>query len=416
MKNHSFQLTGKSSGIFLMSCLLISLMQCTNRSSQPDVMFSGGSAGTEPLFVIPEGVETRWASAENFKGEKGLGGQTNAGRKGSPCINSFRNGEMKVLAEAVNTSGMVRRIWVTISDGSPAMLRGLRLDIYWDGTDKPAVSAPVGDFFCQGLGHLTTFQSALFASPEGRSFNCYIPMPFRSGMKIVVTNESGKDLGAFFYDVDYTIGNKYPANVLYFHAYYRRENPTTLQKDYEILPKVEGRGRYLGCNIGVIANQELYYKSWWGEGEVKVYLDGDKEYPTLSGTGTEDYIGTGWGEGHYFNLYQGCTLADSVKYHYCFYRLHVPDPVYFHKDARVIIQQLGWWGPDIRRDPHKTGTPILHAGKDLTPFKFSPDGSTKENALFERQDDWSSCVWFYLDKPVNNLPPIDPAEKRIAGL
>ena len=287
-----------------------------------------------------------------------------------------------MLAEAYHTSGIIRRIWITISDRSPEMLRGLKLEMYWDGASQPAVSSPIGDFFCQGLGTMTTFQSALFASPEGRSFNCYIPMPFLTGMKITATNESGKDLDAFFYDVDYTLGDKLPGNLLYFHAYFHRENPTTLQKDYEILPKVEGRGRYLGCNIGVIADLAKYKKNWWGEGEVKAYLDGDESYPTLCGTGTEDYIGTGWGEGHFDNLYQGCTLADEEKFHYCFYRLHIPDPVYFQQDARVTIQQIGWG----------------------------------DKGLFERQDDWSSCVWFYLDKPSDHLPPIDPPEKRIAGL
>ncbi len=409
--NTQIQLFKKLAGLLLFIASLAVFVQCTNSTG------TGNSySGEDPLFVIPDGVESRWASAENFKGERGQGGRSNAGRKGSPCITNFKNGEKKVLAEAVNTGGMVRRIWVTINDRSPQMLRGLLLEFFWDGADKPAVSAPIGDFFSQGLGQMVTFQSALFASPEGRSFNCYIPMPFRTGMKIVVTNESGKDLSAFFYDVDYTVGNKYPGNVLYFHSYFRRENPTVMQKDYEILPKVSGKGRYLGCNIGVIANQDLYYKTWWGEGEVKVYLDGDTEYPTLCGTGTEDYIGTGWGQGQYANLYQGCHLASHEKFQYCFYRLHVPDPVYFRQDARVTIQQIGWWGGDVKREDRNADKPILRAGKELTPFEFAADDTPKDGGLFERQDDWSSCVWFYLDKPVNDLPPIASAEARISGL
>jgi hypothetical protein len=296
------------------------------------------------------------------------------------------------------------------------MLRGLRLDMYWDGVEKPAVSSPIGDFFSQGLGRMSTFQSALFSNPEGRSFNCCIPMPFRKGMKITITNESGKDLAMFFYDVDYTLGDRLSGNDMYFHAYFHRENPTTMQKDYEILPKVEGKGRYLGCNVGVIANQDLYYKTWWGEGEVKVYLDGDTDFPTLNGTGTEDYIGTGWGQGQYAQLYQGCPVADHEKFQYCFYRLHIPDPVYFHRDARVTIQQIGYWGEGTKRDPNKSDTPILIAGKELTPFEFAPDGSTENQGLFEREDDWSSCVWFYLDTPENNLPPLVSAEVRMAGL
>ena len=207
-------------------------------------------------------------------------------------------------------------------------------------------------------------------------------MPFLTGMKITITNESGKTENAFFYDIDYTTGDRLPSGILYLHAYFHRENPTTLVKDFEILPEVHGKGRYLGCNIGVIADMEKYGKKWWGEGEVKVYMDGDKQFPTLCGTGTEDYIGTGWGQGQFNNLYQGCILADGDNYHYCFYRLHIPDPVYFHSDARVTIQQIGYG----------------------------------DNGLFERQDDWSSCVWFYLDKPTDDLPALAPAAERTAGL
>jgi hypothetical protein len=368
----------------------------------------------DPLFVVPEGVESRWASAENPKGERGAGGQANDGRKGKACY-PFKAGETLTLAEAHGTSGMVRRIWVTINDRSPEMLRGIRLDMFWDEATKPAVSAPIGDFFSQGLGKMATFQSALFASPEGRSFNCYIPMPFRTGMKIQVTNESGKDLAMFFYDVDYTVGDKLGDNVLYFHAHWRRENPTTMQKDFEILPKVAGHGRYLGCNIGAKADKSLYSESWWGEGEVKVYLDGDEQFPTLCGTGTEDYIGTGWGQGQYANLYQGCQLADKAGMQYCFYRLHVPDAIYFHKDCRVTIQQIGCWGPGNREDLHKAGKPVYLAGKGRVPADLSP-GAASEYGLFERQDDWSACAWFYLDKPTNSLSPLAPVAERVAGL
>lgn len=371
---------------------------------------------TESLFVVPDGVESRWASAENPEGGRGVGGQANAGRKGSANY-PFPAGKTLTLAEHHGTSGIVRRMWVTISDRSPEMLRGIRLEMFWDNAAEPAVSVPLGDFFSQGLGRMATFQSALFSSPEGRSFNCCIPMPFRTGMKIQVTNESGKDLSMFFYDVNYTIGDKLGDDVMYFHSTWRRENPTTMQRDFEILPKVSGKGRYLGCNIGVIANTELYFKSWWGEGEVKVYLDGDDKYPTLCGTGTEDYIGTGWGQGQYDTLYQGCHVADAEKFHYCFYRLHVPDPVYFHQDCRVTIQQIGCWGPGVREEMHKAGRPIYKAGPGLVAVDLSPNSKEAgPYGLFERHDDWSACAWFYLDKPVNTLPPLAPVAERVAGL
>ena len=363
----------------------------------------------QPLYTIPDGVETRWASPENPAGERGKGGTVNAGRKGRP-MTPLKAGESLTLTEVRGSSGMVRRIWGTIDDRSPAMLRGLKIEMFWDEASTPAVSAPWGDFFGLGLGQMVTFQSAPFTSPEGRSFVCYLPMPFRTGMKIAVTNESGKDLAMLFYDVDYTLGDKHGEGVLYFHAHYRRENPTRLQQDYELLPRVTGKGRFLGVNLGVIADKRRYGSSWWGEGEVKVYLDGDRELPTLNGTGTEDYIGTGWGQGQYANPYQGCHYANHDQMRYCFYRFHIPDPVYFRKDIRVTIQQIGWAGKEQFGDIYLSSDKVYQAGPGLVEKeKFTP-------GLFERQDDWSSCAYFYLDRPENGLPRIDPPEVRMKGL
>jgi hypothetical protein len=367
------------------------------------------------LYVMPTGIQTRWASAENWKGEKGVGGQMNAGRKGSPAF-ALKAGDSKVLAEVQGQSGMVRRIWTTISERDSKMLRSLRLDMYWDGAETPAVSAPMGDFYCQPLGRMTTFQNALFSNPEGRSFNCCIPMPFKTGMKIVVTNEGDQDVRMFFYDVNYTLGDQHGEDMLYFHAHWRRENPTTMQKDFELLPRVEGKGRFLGVNIGVAADTEQWYKSWWGEGEVKAYLDGDREFPTLCGTGTEDYIGTAWGQGQYHNLYQGCHIADGQKFEYGFYRLHIPDPVFFYEDIRVTIQQIGCWGPDTKKLMHESGREFYAAGPGLKPVDLSPEGPTGPYGLFERTDDWSSCAYFYLDTPTNDLPPLAPVAERVADL
>jgi hypothetical protein len=299
---------------------------------------------------------------------------------------------------------------MTFPDRSPRALRGLRLDMYWDGAKTPAVSAPVGDFFGVGLGQTATFQSALFSNPEGRSFNCYVPMPFRTAMKIVLTNESSADLNDLFYDVDYTLGDRHGAGVLYFHAHFRRENPTRVQQDYEILPRVEGRGRYLGTNVGVIVNQEQYFNTWWGEGEIKIYLDGDRELPTLVGTGTEDYIGTAWGQGQFANLYQGSPVADERAMRWCFYRYHVPDPVYFQRDVRVTMQQIGYLADHSRGGLIRAGRKLYSAGPGLVEKDLKTDGK------FERSDDWSSCAYFYLDRPENNLPPLAPVAKRVEGL
>jgi len=367
-----------------------------------------------PLYVMPEGVQTRWASPENPTAEKGKAGQANAGRKGRASIPIKAGGKL-VLAEAKGLSGTVRRIWATLSDRTAQMLRGLRLDCYWDGAKKPAVSAPFGDFFGTGLGRMAKFQSALFASPEGRSFNCFAPMPFRTGMKIVVTNEGAADLGALYYDVDYTVGDRHVENALYLHAHWRRENPTVLKRDFEILPRVEGAGRFLGANLGVIADQQLYFKSWWGEGEVKVFVDGDRRLPTLCGTGTEDYIGTGYGQGFYAHLYEGCHVADHDRMQYCFYRYHVPDPVYFRRDCRVTIQQIGYYVREQRALWRDAGRTIYQAGPGRKRLDLSPR-SPRIKGLYERQDDWSSCAYFYLNSPANDLPALAPAAERTAGL
>jgi hypothetical protein len=133
-------------------------------------------AWAQVLYVVPEGVETRWASPENPAGERGRGASANGGRKGS-AFWPLKAGEQRTLAEVKNRSGMVRRIWMTLNDRSPGMLRGLRLEMCWDGATQPAVRAPLGDFFGVRLGSVVPFQSALFSSPEGRSFYASIPMP-----------------------------------------------------------------------------------------------------------------------------------------------------------------------------------------------------------------------------------------------
>ncbi|HZI17279.1 MAG TPA: glycoside hydrolase family 172 protein [Pyrinomonadaceae bacterium] len=366
-------------------------------------------APAQSLYELPDAVETRWASPENPSGAKGAGGRAGGGRKGSPTI-AVRAGASAVLAEARNTPGTVRRIWMTIPDRGPRMLRGLRLDMYWDGAARPAVSAPLGDFFGVGLGRMATFESALFSNPEGRSFNSVVPMPFRTGMRIVLTNESGADLPELFYDINYTLGDRHPPNMLYFHAHWRRENPTRLQEDYEILPRVEGRGRYLGTNIGVTTDRRVYSNTWWGEGEIKIYLDGDRELPTLVGTGTEDYVGTAWGQGQYANLYQGSPIADEGAGQWAFYRYHLPDPVYFRRDLRVTMQQIGYLADHSRGALVREGRTLYRAGPGRVEFDITKDGK------FERADDWSSCAYFYLDRPENNLPPLAPAAQRFGGL
>lgn len=368
---------------------------------------------SDHLFSLHTGIQTRWASMENPDGAPGCGGQAQSGRKGAPAC-ALAPGETLVMAHATGM-GTVRRLWMTICDRTPAMLRGIVLRMYWDGMEKPAVEAPLGDFFCQPLGQTAVFENAWFDNPEGRSFNCRIPMPFRTGFKITATNESPRMQGSFFYDVNYTVGQDHDPDTGYFHAHYRRENPTRLRQDFAILPRVRGRGRFLGCSLGVIANTARWSKHWWGEGEVKMYLDGDRDYPTLCGTGTEDYIGTGWGQGRFSSQWHGCPIADEEELCYGFYRLHGPDPIYFQREVRVTIQQIGWYDRNSMQECMRANdiAEIVPAGDGTQ--RMTPE-TLGESGIFEREDDWCATTYFYLDSPVSNLPPIENYAARIAGL
>jgi len=367
------------------------------------------------LFIGPANdVETRWASPENPRGLRGAAGTANGGRKGRPNV-PVAAGRACVLAEEVpGVSGTIRRIWLTIPDRSALMLRGVRLDFYWDGAESPAVSAPLGDFFGVGLGRVAAFECALFGVVGSGGFCATLPMPFRNGMRLVLTNETDRDISMLFYDVNYTVGDGHCDDVLYLHAHFRRENPTTLRSDYELLPRVAGRGRFLGVNVGVLANREGYGRTWWGEGEVKMYLDGDEELPTLCGTGTEDYVGAAWGLGEFTQVHQGCTVADDEAGAYCFYRYHVPDPIWFRRDIRVTIQQIGHAFGDRLAQLLGEKSPIYGAGVENK--ALVADGAAPGGALFERSDDWSSVAYFYLDGTMNCLPPLPPLAERIGGL
>ena len=388
------------------SSKLVSLKRLNQRAFACSVLLIlAATAKGQSLYQIPAGVSTRWASPENRQARVGQGGQANGGRKGSAFV-PLKANEQLVLAESHGVSGTVRRIWLTISDRSPAMLRGLKIEMFWDGSKRPAVSAPVGDFFAFGTGHMAAFQSALLSSPEGKSFDCIIPMPFKTGMKIVITNESAKDLQLLFYDVDYTLGDKHGENDLYFHAHFFHQSPTELKHDFEVLPETRGKGRFLGASFGVRTNQKLYGNSWWGEGEVKMYLDGDQALPTLVGTGTEDYAGSGWGLGQFSSLYQGAPYVDQDKGLFSFYRFHIPDPIYFQNRIKVTIQQIGFVMDD-GSVLFKSGKPVYRAGPNLDEMK------SDERGLFERQDDWAAVAYFYLDRAEDALPEIEPPQKRM---
>lgn len=378
------------------------------------------TAMSQSLYEMPENTQSRLSSFENLNGVKGNGGKTNRGAKGN-AFEWIQPGETKTLLD-VNGPGIIQRVWMTI-DQNPVKLRSLRLQLFWEGENKPAVDVPMGDFFGYNLGKPVAFQSVFFSSAEGRSFNCYIPMPFRRKAKMLLINES-KQVVKLYYDVDFIL-QQVPASALYFHAYWTRQMAGTIGADFEALPKVSGKGRFLGMSVGLNTDSS-YGKSWWGEGEIKMYIDGDTNYPTINGTGAEDYIGSAWGLGVFTNQYQGCTIANDSTRQFSFYRWHVPDAVYFNKDIRVTLQQIGGWGKDEVKELYKKGVnlrPVSIDGSVFTRLLDRKDSLSITDEKFPggwvnfyRADDYASVSYFYLDKPYSGLSSLPAVDKRIKGV
>ena len=402
----------------LLFLLLIPAITGCGSKDQPSA--SSDNMLPSNMFEYTDNIEPRWVSFENIKGEKGRGGMENNGAKGHAC-DSIRAGSTKTLLNMAGP-GIINRMWVTISDRSPVMLRSLVLKIYWDNEEKPAVSVPFGDFFGIGLGKTAVFENGLFANPEGRSFNCFIQMPFKTAARVELVNESDVDLPMVFFDIDLQLLKNWDENFLYFHSYWHRDTATVLTQDFEIMPQVSGKGRFLGSNISINANPD-YRDCWWGEGEVKIYLDGDKEFPTLIGSGTEDYIGTAWGQGQFFTKTTGCLVADSKNLQWAFYRYHISDPVYFKSGCKVSIQQIGGNNKDIVIGLQKEKVDMIpvtihQAPRMIQIYKKDSSVNLEDASLpnawtnFYRSDDLAAASYFYLDSPKNNLPELQSKEIR----
>jgi len=370
--------------IFIVMLMVMLSLNLNVASAQTTVGNVSAISSTADLPVIPDGVVSRAITWENRTGAPGAGGKARDGRKGSPCINNVKPGQTVTLMD-VDGCGVIRHIWVTPRDRSPMALRNLIIRMYWDNSPVPSVEVPFGDFFGTAhgrTGHLVSYYTTMTL---GKGFNCYFPMPFATHAKITVQNdmpEGSKALGALFFQIDYELRDKLPPNTGRFHAQFRRENPTVQKRDFVVLDNVEGPGMFIGCVIGVRAMRG----SWWGEGEMKFYMDGDTDYPTICGTGTEDYFCAAWGMGLYQTPYHGCTLNQTNEQFkhplVSMYRWHVADPVYFRKSFKATIQQIGW-------------------GK---------------GGLFERSDDWCSTAFWYQLKPVKQMPPFPDRAGRSADI
>ena len=331
---------------------------------------------------------TRSISPENLSGQSGMGARVpleegsarNAARdlgtgwKVNPYL-VLAPGSVTTIAE-MDGPGSIQHIWMTPGTGE---WRNLILRFYWDNSEVPAVECPLGDFFACGWGKYAQVTSLAVCVNPGCAFNCYWTMPFRTHCKITVENRVEKDV-PLYYQVTYELG-EVPADAAYFHAQFRRTNPLPYKTDYTILEGIEGKGQYVGTYMA----WGIHNNGWWGEGEIKFYMDGDTDYPTICGTGTEDYFcgsynfDVGGKYTEFTTPYSGLSQvirpdgAYLAQERFSLYRWHVTDPIRFRKDLRVTIQALGW-----------------RSGGRYLPL----------------QDDIASVAFFYLDQPSCKLPAL----------
>jgi D-arabinan exo alpha-(1,3)/(1,5)-arabinofuranosidase (non-reducing end) len=317
--------------------------------------YDGLANGLSNIFRTSD-AKTYSVSPENFTGEKGKGGMATEGVASEAArdlgrgwkVNPFviiEPGKTFTLAD-ISGPGSIQHIWMTPTGN----WRFSILRMYWDGETSPSVEVPVGDFFAMGWGKYAPITSLAICVNPGSAFNSYWPMPFRRSAKITMENLDGRPMRVY-YQVDFT-RTQLPADTAYFHAQFRRVNPLPYKEVYTILDKVKGKGQYVGTYMawGVKSN------GWWGEGEIKFYMDGDKEFPTINGTGTEDYFGGSYNfENQERKQYEPFTSPYSgliqvlkpdglyqSQQRFGLYRWHIPDPIRFESDLRVTIHALGW--------------------------------------------------------------------------
>lgn len=324
--------------------------------------FNGIESNMSNLFRLSD-AKSRSISPENFNGEKGKGGMATDGTgakasrdlgqgwKVSPSVR-IKSKTTFTVAE-IDGPGSIQHIWMTPTGN----WRHSIIRFYWDGETEPSVEVPVGDFFGMGWGKYALLNSLAVSVNPGSAFNCYWPMPFRKKCKITMENLGDTDM-TLFYQVDYLLTDV-PADAAYFHAQFRRVHNLPYKQDYVLIDEIKGKGHYVGTYIAY----EVHENGWWGEGEIKFFMDGDKQFPTIIGTGTEDYFCGSYDWDTKRKVAEGVEVVDYTEYtgpytglhqvirgdgHYQvmqrfgMYRWHINDPIRFEKDLKVTIQALGW--------------------------------------------------------------------------
>ncbi len=311
-------------------------------------------------------ARTRSISAENPRGEKGRGAMATEGTgasaardlgqgwKVSPSIN-IEAGKTVVIAE-IDEPGAIQSMWFGGYVGRDFILR-----IYWDAQKQPSVECPLPDFFALPWvsedqtpgtkGPLVSVNSLPVAVNPNKGLNCFWEMPFQKRCRITLENRHPREARVCYYQINYTLTDV-PDDCAYFHAQFRRVNPLPYKEVYTILDGVTGRGHYVGTVMGVGVSSNR----WWGEGEIKFYMDGDAAFPTIVGTGTEDYFGGSFNwevDGRYVENSTAFLGMHQVirpdglynaQHRHAMYRWHIRDPIRFEQDLRVTIQALGWRG------------------------------------------------------------------------
>jgi hypothetical protein len=355
--------------------------------------FNGTDNNMGNLYRLSD-AKSRSISPENFNGEKGKGGMATTGTGASASRDLGRGWKVSpsvvIKAKTVYTvaeidgPGSVQHIWMTPTGN----WRYSIIRFYWDDETTPSVEVPVGDFFGMGWGQYSALRSLAVCVNPGSAFNCYWPMPFRKKCRITMENIDDKDM-VLYYQVDYVL-TEVANDAGYFHAQFRRTNPLPLKTDYVLVDSIKGKGQYVGTYLA----WGVHNNGWWGEGEIKFFMDGDTEYPTICGTGTEDYFcgsydfdtrqknSSGVEETNYTEFctpYTGLAQVIKGDGHYGIaqrfglYRWHITDPIRFEKNLKVTIQALGW-----------------HSGGRYLPL----------------QDDIASTVFWYQSEPHGYFPKL----------
>lgn len=307
-------------------------------------------------------AKSRSISPENFTGEKGKGGMAEPNLPNTRNVNNaswaardlgkgwkvnpyirIGSGETVTIAE-MEGPGAIQHIWMTPT----GVWRWSIIRIYWDDEPTPSVECPIADFFCMGWNEYSPLVSLPICVNPGSAFNCYWQMPFRKKCKITMENVNDRDEMTLYYQIDYTL-TEVPDDAAYFHAQFRR-TPYNETSDFTLIDGVKGKGQY----VGVYLAWGLRNNGWWGEGEIKFFIDGDKDYPTICGTGTEDYFCGSYNFDRNGRFTEFCTpytgLCQVIRpdgtyrsqERFGLYRWHIVDPIRFEKNLKVTIQDLGW--------------------------------------------------------------------------